>query len=157
MTILYTVYYAHVSVLLYLQSLILNREILRRNAKYSLNRTFQDGPPELLFIHGGHTAKISDFTWNPNEPWVVCSVSEDNILQVSYFDDRKVPKKLFRSGKWRKTFTMTRNRIRHRTSSNHKFRLITTPFDYYCHIVELGSLLIIEQHCTCTKTDAFFF
>ncbi|CAL2030739.1 hypothetical protein CAEBREN_17929 [Caenorhabditis brenneri] len=42
----------------------------------------EDGPPELLFIHGGHTAKISDFSWNPNEPWVVCSVSEDNILQV---------------------------------------------------------------------------
>jgi histone-binding protein RBBP4 len=42
----------------------------------------EDGPPELLFIHGGHTAKISDFTWNPNEAWVVCSVSEDNILQV---------------------------------------------------------------------------
>jgi WD40 repeat protein len=34
------------------------------------------------FIHGGHTAKISDFTWNPNEPWVICSVSEDNIMQV---------------------------------------------------------------------------
>ncbi len=34
------------------------------------------------FIHGGHTSKISDFTWNPNEPWVVASVSEDNILQV---------------------------------------------------------------------------
>ncbi|CAI5439019.1 unnamed protein product [Caenorhabditis angaria] len=42
----------------------------------------EDGPPELLFIHGGHTAKISDFSWNPNDPWVVCSVSEDNILQV---------------------------------------------------------------------------
>uniref|UniRef100_A0A1X7UZY3 Histone-binding protein RBBP4-like N-terminal domain-containing protein n=1 Tax=Amphimedon queenslandica TaxID=400682 RepID=A0A1X7UZY3_AMPQE len=42
----------------------------------------EDGPPELLFIHGGHTAKISDFSWNPNQPWVVCSVSEDNILQV---------------------------------------------------------------------------
>ncbi|XP_052243676.1 histone-binding protein RBBP4 isoform X1 [Dreissena polymorpha] len=42
----------------------------------------EDGPPELLFIHGGHTAKISDFTWNPNEPWVICSVSEDNIMQV---------------------------------------------------------------------------
>lgn len=42
----------------------------------------EDGPPELLFIHGGHTAKISDFSWNPNEPWVVCSVSEDNIMQV---------------------------------------------------------------------------
>jgi len=38
--------------------------------------------PELLFIHGGHTAKISDFSWNPNQPWVVCSVSEDNIMQV---------------------------------------------------------------------------
>ena len=30
----------------------------------------EDGPPELLFIHGGHTAKISDFSWNPNDPWV---------------------------------------------------------------------------------------
>ncbi|KAL3317060.1 CCR4-Not complex caf1 ribonuclease subunit Caf1 [Cichlidogyrus casuarinus] len=42
----------------------------------------ENGPPELLFIHGGHTAKISDFSWNPNMPWVICSVSEDNILQV---------------------------------------------------------------------------
>ena len=39
-------------------------------------------PLPLQFIHGGHTAKISDFSWNPNEPWVICSVSEDNILQV---------------------------------------------------------------------------
>ena len=44
----------------------------------------EDGPPELLFIHGGHTAKISDFSWNPNDPWVICSVSEDNIMQVIY-------------------------------------------------------------------------
>lgn len=42
----------------------------------------EDGPPELLFIHGGHTAKISDFSWSPNTPWLICSVSEDNILQV---------------------------------------------------------------------------
>ena len=41
-----------------------------------------DGPPELLFIHGGHTAKIADFAWNATENWVVASVSEDNILQV---------------------------------------------------------------------------
>lgn len=34
------------------------------------------------FIHGGHTAKISDFSWNPNEPWVIASVAEDNILQI---------------------------------------------------------------------------
>ncbi|KND04531.1 uncharacterized protein SPPG_00258 [Spizellomyces punctatus DAOM BR117] len=42
----------------------------------------EDGPPELLFIHGGHTNKIADFSWNPNEPWVMCSVAEDNIVQV---------------------------------------------------------------------------
>ena len=42
----------------------------------------EDGPPELLFIHGGHTAKIADFAWNANEPWVIASVAEDNIIQV---------------------------------------------------------------------------
>lgn len=42
----------------------------------------EDGPPELLFIHGGHTSKVSDFSWNANDDWVVASVAEDNILQV---------------------------------------------------------------------------
>lgn len=42
----------------------------------------EDGPPELLFIHGGHTAKVSDLAWSPNEDWVIASVGEDNILQV---------------------------------------------------------------------------
>eukprot|EP00955_Chlamydomonas_euryale_P034052 349682-Chlamydomonas_euryale.AAC.5 len=42
----------------------------------------EDGPPELLFIHGGHTSKVSDFAWSPNDDWVVASVAEDNILQV---------------------------------------------------------------------------
>lgn len=42
----------------------------------------QDGPPELLFIHGGHTSKVSDFGWNANDEFVVASVAEDNILQV---------------------------------------------------------------------------
>ncbi|CAN8271324.1 unnamed protein product [Cochlearia groenlandica] len=42
----------------------------------------EDGPPELLFSHGGHKAKISDFSWNENEPWVIASVAEDNSLQV---------------------------------------------------------------------------
>jgi hypothetical protein len=42
----------------------------------------EDGPPELLFIHSGHTSKISDFSWNSNDDWVVASVAEDNILQV---------------------------------------------------------------------------
>lgn len=25
-----------------------------------------DGPPELLFIHGGHTNRITDLDWNPS-------------------------------------------------------------------------------------------
>jgi WD40 repeat protein len=42
----------------------------------------EDGPPELLFSHGGHTAKVSDFSWSENEDWLIASVSEDNILQI---------------------------------------------------------------------------
>uniref|UniRef100_A0A804U6G4 Histone-binding protein MSI1 n=1 Tax=Zea mays TaxID=4577 RepID=A0A804U6G4_MAIZE len=57
----------------------------------------QDGPPELLFIHGGHTSKISDFSWNPCEDWVIASVAEDNILQIwqmadnIYLDEADLP------------------------------------------------------------------
>ena len=38
----------------------------------------------MLFIHGGHTAKVSDFSWNPSEShhWTIASVAEDNILQI---------------------------------------------------------------------------
>ncbi|ETI24716.1 histone acetyltransferase type B subunit 2 [Cladophialophora carrionii CBS 160.54] len=42
----------------------------------------EDGPPELLFMHGGHTNRISDFAWNKNSPWVVCSAADDNLIQV---------------------------------------------------------------------------
>ncbi|KAJ8662982.1 hypothetical protein O0I10_001159 [Lichtheimia ornata] len=42
----------------------------------------EDGPPELLFMHGGHTNKISDFGWNPVDPWMLASAAEDNIVQV---------------------------------------------------------------------------
>ncbi|KAG7259469.1 hypothetical protein CRUP_003558 [Coryphaenoides rupestris] len=59
-----------------------NETILAKIGEEQSADDAEDGPPELLFIHGGHTAKISDFSWNPNEPWVICSVSEDNIMQV---------------------------------------------------------------------------
>lgn len=42
----------------------------------------EDGPPELLFVHGGHTNKVSDFSWNIVDHWTIASVSEDNVLQV---------------------------------------------------------------------------
>jgi histone-binding protein RBBP4 len=42
----------------------------------------EDGPPELLFMHGGHTSKVSDFSWNMRDEWTMASVSEDNVLQI---------------------------------------------------------------------------
>ncbi|PFH48393.1 hypothetical protein AMATHDRAFT_76747 [Amanita thiersii Skay4041] len=44
----------------------------------------EDGPPELLFIHGGHTTRPTDFCWAPHEAdhWTAASVSEDNVLMV---------------------------------------------------------------------------
>ena len=42
----------------------------------------EEAPPELLFIHGGHTRNISEFSWNPAEEWIISSIAEDNILQV---------------------------------------------------------------------------
>lgn len=41
-------------------------------------------PPELLFAHGGHTDKIADLSWNPNEgeEWMVASVADDNVMQI---------------------------------------------------------------------------
>lgn len=58
------------------------------------------------FIHGGHTAKISDFTWNPNEPWVICSVSEDNIMQVWQMVCAQMIIDLFLVSVWLRTMTI---------------------------------------------------
>lgn len=42
----------------------------------------EDGAPELLFMHGGHTAGVSDFAFSDTYPWLLGSVSEDNICQL---------------------------------------------------------------------------
>ena len=44
----------------------------------------ENGPPELTFVHGGHKASVSDFSWNMNEGYeeFVASVAEGNVLQV---------------------------------------------------------------------------
>jgi histone-binding protein RBBP4 len=42
----------------------------------------QEGPPELVFMHGGHTNKILDFSWHPTLPWTFATISEDNIVQA---------------------------------------------------------------------------
>lgn len=42
----------------------------------------EDGPPELLFVHGGHTARVSDLSWSPMAKWHLATTSDDNVLQV---------------------------------------------------------------------------
>ena len=33
-------------------------------------------------MHAGHTAAVTEFSWNKTHPWVVCSASEDNLIEV---------------------------------------------------------------------------
>ena len=42
----------------------------------------QDGPPELLFVHGGHTGRVSDFSWTRDDSCTIASVGDDNVLQI---------------------------------------------------------------------------
>lgn len=44
----------------------------------------EDGPPELVFVHGGHTSRPTDFCWAPGigEDWTASSTSEDNIVMI---------------------------------------------------------------------------
>ncbi|EIW71564.1 hypothetical protein TREMEDRAFT_60487 [Tremella mesenterica DSM 1558] len=42
----------------------------------------EDGPPELLFVHGGHTSKPGDISWSSSARWHIATTTEDNILQI---------------------------------------------------------------------------
>jgi len=55
---------------------------LKRIGATQTDEEKEDGCPELLFVHGGHTARVSDVCWSPNDPYVLASVAEDNILHV---------------------------------------------------------------------------
>jgi hypothetical protein len=33
-------------------------------------------------VHGGHTDRVADFSWNEKEKWFFASVADDNVLQV---------------------------------------------------------------------------
>ena len=41
-----------------------------------------DIPREVMFVHFGHTAPVTDISWNPNEDWVIASAAADNFLHV---------------------------------------------------------------------------
>ena len=44
----------------------------------------EDGPPELMFVHGGHISRIADIAWAPHieDKWTLASAGEDNVLMV---------------------------------------------------------------------------
>lgn len=41
-----------------------------------------DGVPELLMMHGGHTGGVNDFAFSPEVEWCLASCSDDNIVHV---------------------------------------------------------------------------
>ena len=45
-------------------------------------------PSELLFTHGGHTSRVADFDWNPNQELTIASFADDNIIQVWKMADK---------------------------------------------------------------------
>lgn len=44
----------------------------------------EDGPPELVFVHGGHTQRPTDISWCPNEQkrWHLATTAEDNVVMA---------------------------------------------------------------------------
>lgn len=42
----------------------------------------EDGPSELLFVHGGHISRPTDLSWSPQDPWKIATAAEDNIVMV---------------------------------------------------------------------------
>lgn len=51
------------------------------NAKQT-DQEVLDGPPELIFVHSGHTESVFDVSWNLHEEWTLASTAEDNIVQI---------------------------------------------------------------------------
>eukprot|EP01056_Protomagalhaensia_sp_Gyna25_P001619 Protomagalhaensia_sp_Gyna_25__1618@NODE_1836_length_1487_cov_4_763812_g1508_i0_p2_GENE_NODE_1836_length_1487_cov_4_763812_g1508_i0NODE_1836_length_1487_cov_4_763812_g1508_i0_p2_ORF_typecomplete_len193_score27_39WD40/PF00400_32/0_15WD40/PF00400_32/0_033WD40/PF00400_32/3_5e05WD40/PF00400_32/0_61ANAPC4_WD40/PF12894_7/4_5e06ANAPC4_WD40/PF12894_7/1e06ANAPC4_WD40/PF12894_7/0_014eIF2A/PF08662_11/0_00022eIF2A/PF08662_11/1_3e08Ge1_WD40/PF16529_5/31Ge1_WD40/PF16529_5/0_00019Ge1_WD40/PF16529_5/2_8WD40_like len=45
-----------------------------------------DGPPELLFSHGGHPAAVQDLDWSPTEELFMCTVCDANQFHIWRMD-----------------------------------------------------------------------
>jgi len=57
-----------------------------------------DGAPtKINFIYCEHAAEIFEFSWNPNEPWVIGSVAEDNIVQIWQMSEHDYHSKLLKA------------------------------------------------------------
>ncbi|ODV87094.1 hypothetical protein CANARDRAFT_15595 [[Candida] arabinofermentans NRRL YB-2248] len=55
-----------------------------------LQDELEDGVPELLMMHGGHTGIINDFQFSDEIPWFLSSSSDDNIVHLWKVSDKIV-------------------------------------------------------------------
>lgn len=55
---------------------------LNKIGEEQLQEESEDGVPELLMMHGGHTGGVNDFTFNPEIEWCLASCSDDNIVHI---------------------------------------------------------------------------
>ncbi|EDO16885.1 hypothetical protein Kpol_1024p39 [Vanderwaltozyma polyspora DSM 70294] len=47
-----------------------------------LVKLWDAGSDKPVFIHGGHMLGVNDISWNMHDPWLMCSVSKDNSIQI---------------------------------------------------------------------------
>lgn len=55
---------------------------LSRIGSKTLAADDSNAPSELLFIHGGHCSSVLEVNWNNFSNWLLCSVSDDNVVQI---------------------------------------------------------------------------
>lgn len=56
-------------------------DVLEIGAEQEADDT-EDGPPELLFMHCGHTDKVNDIAWSFTQDWLMASCADNEVLQV---------------------------------------------------------------------------
>ena len=37
---------------------------------------------ETIFTHGGHMLGVNDISWDAHDPWLMCSVANDNSVHI---------------------------------------------------------------------------
>ena len=42
----------------------------------------EDGAPELMMMHAGHTGGVTDLSWCPYQPWTLALVADDNLVHL---------------------------------------------------------------------------
>ncbi|QOU19146.1 hypothetical protein BRETT_004367 [Brettanomyces bruxellensis] len=50
--------------------------------KFGANSSTQDPKSSLIFTHSGHMLGVSDISWNPADPKMIASCSEDNSVHI---------------------------------------------------------------------------